>query len=480
MSQSAVSSTAAVGTTFDVVVIGSGPGGYVAAIRAGQLGLRTALVEKDSRFGGTCLLRGCIPTKAMLESAETIDRAHEAAEFGITIAGAVSVDMAGVHKRKDKVVQQNAGGVAFLLKKNKVQTFAGHGRLAGSGVVTVTGAAGEVTRLETKHTVLATGSAPRRLPHIAVDGRRVLTSDELLELKEMPSHLLVLGAGAVGVEFASVFKSFGAQVTIVELMDRLVAVEDDEVSAEFEKVFRRRGIGVNTGTKLASVEVTDDAVRAVLENDKGEKSQVTASHLLVAVGRRPVTEDCGLDTTNIELDRGFIHVDGLQRTSQPGVYAIGDIVAGKPQLAHAASAEGILAMEHIAGLNPTPVDWTQCPGATYSHPEIGSIGLTEREARKRGYDVKIGKFPFQAIGKAKILNNTAGFVKIVADAGCHDQILGVHIIGPRATDLISEAGPLLRNEFTVGELARIIHAHPTLSEAIVEAAHATLGHAIHA
>lgn len=479
MSSSAASSTAAAQAAFDVVVIGSGPGGYVAAIRAGQLGLRTAIVEKDTRFGGTCLLRGCIPTKALLESAETIDRAHEAAEFGISITGAVSVDMAGVHKRKDKVVQQNAGGVAFLLKKNKVQTFAGHGRIAGPGAVTVTNAAGEVTRLETKHIVLATGSAPRRLPNIAVDGRRVLTSDELLELKEIPSHLLVLGAGAVGVEFASVFKSFGAQVTVVELMERLVPVEDDEVGAEFEKVFRRRGIGVHTGTKVVSVEVTDDAVRAVLENGKGEKSQVTASHMLVAVGRRPVTEDCGLDTTNIELDRGFIHVDGLQRTSQPGVYAIGDIVAGKPQLAHAASAEGILAMEHIAGLNPTPIDWTQCPGATYSHPEIGSLGLTEREARKRGYDVKVGKFPFQAIGKAKILNNTAGFVKIVADAGCHDQILGVHIIGPRATDLISEAGPLLRNEFTVGELARIIHAHPTLSEAIVEAAHATLGHAIH-
>jgi dihydrolipoamide dehydrogenase len=385
MPPSAASSTATAQAAFDVVVIGSGPGGYVAAIRAGQLGLRTAIVEKDTRFGGTCLLRGCIPTKALLESAETIDRAHEAAEFGISISGAVSVDMAGVHKRKDKVVQQNAGGVAFLLKKNKVQTFAGHGRIAGAGAVTVTNATGEVTRLETKNVVLATGSAPRRLPNIAVDGRRVLTSDELLELKEIPSHLLVLGAGAVGVEFASVFKSFGAQVTVVELMERLVPVEDDEVGAEFEKVFRRRGIGVHTGTKVVSVEVTDDAVRAVLENAKGEKSQITASHLLVAVGRRPVTEDCGLDTTNIELDRGFIHVDGLQRTSQPGVYAIGDIVAGKPQLAHAASAEGILAMEHIAGLNPTPIDWTQCPGATYSHPR----DRQPRSHRARGAQARL-------------------------------------------------------------------------------------------
>lgn len=466
--------------TFDVVVIGSGPGGYVAAIRAGQLGLKTAVVEKDTRFGGTCLLRGCIPTKALLESAETIDRAHEAHEFGITIEGQVRVDMAGVHKRKDKVVQQNAGGVAFLLKKNKVQTFAGHGRLAGPGKLTVTSDKG-VQELGAKNVILATGSAPRLLPPAVakVDGKRIMTSDELLELKEMPRHLLVLGAGAVGVEFASVFKSFGSEVTIVELMERLVPVEDDEVGAEFEKVFKRRGITVHTSTKLVSAEVAGDDVKAVIETAKGEKLSVTASHMLVAVGRRPVTEDCGLDTVGLETDRGFLKVDGLQRTGKPGLYAIGDIVAGKPQLAHAASNEGIVAVEHIAGLDPQPLDWTQCPGCTYSFPEVGSIGLTEREAKKRGYQVKTGKFPFQAIGKAKILNNTAGFVKIVADAGCHDQILGVHIIGPRATDLISEAGPLLKNEFTVEELARIIHAHPTLAEAVVEAAHATLGHAIH-
>ena len=464
--------------SFDVVVIGSGPGGYVAAIKAGQLGLKTALIEKDTRFGGTCLLRGCIPTKALLESAELADHAREAHEFGITIQGAVGIDLSGVHKRKDKIVQQNAGGVAFLLKKNKVRTFAGHGRLAGPGKVTVTGASG-VETLTVKNVVLATGSAPRHLPHLPVDGKRVLSSDELLELREMPKHLLVLGAGAVGVEFASVFQSFGCQVTVVELMDRLVPVEDDEVCAEFEKVFKRRGITVHTSTKLLTAEVTADAVVATLEGPTGEKSRVTASHLLVAVGRRPITEDCGLDTTKIQLDRGFIAVDGYQRTAEPGVYAIGDIVAGKPQLAHAASNEGIVAMEHIAGLNPPALDWTQCPGCTYSNPEIGSIGLTEREARKRGYNVKTGKFPFQAIAKAKILNNSVGFVKIVADAACHDQILGMHIIGPRATDLIAEAGPLLKNEFTVEELGRIIHAHPTLAEAVVEAAHATLGHALH-
>ena len=472
---------------FDVVVIGSGPGGYVAAIKAGQLGLKTAIVEKDTRFGGTCLLRGCIPTKAMLESAEIFDHAREAAEFGITIEGKIAVDMPGVHRRKDKIVQQNAGGVAFLLKKNKVTPLMGHGRLLGGGKIAVTGAAGpSVGRqpggesvVTAKNIILATGSAPRHLPNIAIDGKRVLTSDELLALPEIPTHLLVLGAGAVGVEFGSVFRSFGAQVTLVELADHLVPVEDDEVSLEFEKVYRRRGFTVHTGTKIAAVETTDDGVTATLENAKGEKSTVKASHLLVAVGRRPVTEDCGLDKTNIQLERGFIRVDGLQRTTEPGVYAIGDIVAGKPQLAHAASNEAILAVEHIAGLNPEPIDWTQCPGCTYSNPEIGSIGLTEREAKKRGYNVKTGKFPFQAIAKAKILNNAVGFVKFVVDADCHDQILGVHIIGPRATDLIAEAGPLLKNEFTLEELAHIIHAHPTLSEAVVEAAHATLGHAIH-
>jgi dihydrolipoamide dehydrogenase len=463
---------------YDVVVIGSGPGGYVAAIRAGQLGLKTAIVEKDTKHGGTCLLRGCIPTKSLLESAEVFEHALHAREFGIEVGGEPRVDLAGVHRRKAKVVQQNAGGVTFLLKKNKVDLVTGHGSLAGPGRVKVVGPKGEQV-LETRHVILAMGSVPRRLPNIEIDGKRVLTSDELLELDEMPRHLLVLGAGAVGVEFASVYRSFGCEVTLVELADRLVPVEDDEVSAEFERVYRKRGINVHTGTNVTGVEVLENGVRASLLGPKGELPPVNASHMLVAVGRRPVTEGCGLESTRIELERGFIKVDGLQRTGEPGVYAIGDIVLGKPQLAHAASNEGIVAVEHIAGLNPPVIDWLQCPGATYSSPEIGSLGLTEREARKRGFNVKVGKFPFSAIGKARILNQTDGFVKIVADAGCHDQILGVHIIGPRATDLIAEAGPLLKNEFTLEELARTIHAHPTLAEAVVEAAHATLGHAIH-
>jgi dihydrolipoamide dehydrogenase len=460
--------------TFDVVIIGSGPGGYVAAIRAGQLGLKTAVVEKDDRFGGTCGLRGCIPTKAMLESAEIADRARESSQFGVLVENP-RVDLAGVHRHKDKVVQQNAGGVEFLFKKNKVTTFKGFGRLDGPGRIRVDGSD---EAINARHIVLATGSTPRRIPGVEVDGKVVLTSDELLELREMPQHLLVLGSGAVGVEFASLFRSFGCEVTVVELLDRLVPNEDEEVSKEFERVFKRRGIKVHTSTKLTQVERVEGGVRARLEPTKGQATSVTASHLLVAVGRAPVTEGLGLEKTKVQVERGFVKVDPYMRTAEPGIYAIGDIVAGTPQLAHKASAEGIVAVEHIAGKNPPPVDYGQVPGCTYSQPEIGSLGLTEKQARERGYEVKVGKFPFSAIGKARVIGVTWGFVKIVADAK-YDQVLGVHIIGPRATDLIAEAGPLLKLECTVEELARTIHAHPTLSEAVHEAAEATLGHPIH-
>ncbi len=465
-------------TTYDVVILGAGPGGYVAAIRAGQLGLKTAIVEKDDRLGGTCLLRGCIPTKSMLESAEIADHARHAADFGVLVS-APEIDLARVFKRKDKVVQQNAGGVAFLMKKNKVEVIKGFGRLLGGGRVEVEAADGAKTTLNARNTILATGSVPRRLPGVPVDGQIILTSDELLELRDaMPKHLVVLGAGAVGVEFASVYKSFGCEVTVVELLDRLVPVEDEEVSAEFEKVFKRRGIRTLTGTKLTGVERTDNGFSARLEGKDGKASGISGSHLLIAVGRAPVTDGIGLENTKVKVERGYVHVDRHGRTDEPGVYAIGDIVINTPQLAHAASHEGLVAVDHIAGKDPRPIDYDQVPGCTYSYPEIGSIGLTEAKAKARGYDVKTGKFPFTAIGKAKVMNATYGFVKIVADTQ-YDQILGVHIIGPRATDLIAEAGALLKLECTVEELAHIIHAHPTLSEAVGEAAHLTLGHAIH-
>jgi dihydrolipoamide dehydrogenase len=463
-------------TTYDLVVIGSGPGGYVAAIRAGQLGLKTAIVEKDDRFGGTCLLRGCIPTKSMLESASLADHARHAGDFGINV-GDVSVDLPKVLKRKDRVIKVNAGGVAFLLKKNKVTTYRGFGALVGAGKLTVTSDDG-VETLSARHIILATGSAVRHIPGFEVDGTHVLTSDELLELSTMPKHLLVLGAGAVGVEFASVYRSFGAEVTIVELQERVVPLEDADVSAEFAKAFKRRGIKVKTGTKCQHLEIDGDKVKATLEEAGNKISTVHASHCLVAIGRRPVTENIGLEKTKIESERGFVKVDEFGQTREAGVYAIGDIVAGTPQLAHAASHEGIVAVEHIAGLNPEPINYDHCPNCTYSNPEVGSVGLTEAQAKAAGHSLKVGTFPFSAVGKAKVINDTTGFVKIVAEAK-YNQILGVHIIGPHATELIATAGPLLRLECTVEELARTIHAHPTLSEAIGEAAHATLGHAIH-
>lgn len=466
---------------YDLVVIGAGPGGYVSAIRASQVGMKVAIVEKDTRLGGTCLLRGCIPTKSMLESAEIAEHARHAQEFGITV-GDVKVDLKAVLKRKEKVVSQNAGGVQFLMKKNKVTTHFGFGSLAGTTpggerIIKVKGAEGEET-IHSRFVLLATGSTPRRIPNIDIDGVHVMTSDELLELTEIPSHLLVLGAGAVGVEFASVFKSFGSEVTVVELADRLVPVEDEEVSKEFAKIYRKRGIKVHTSTKLTGVTKTAHGITAHLEPLEGKAVDVQASHLLVAVGRAPVTEGLGLERTRVKVERGFVHVNEYNQTDEPNVYAIGDILAGKPLLAHAASAEGVVAVEHMAGLNPQPIDYGQVPGCTYSSPEIGSLGMTEAQAREAGYELKVGKFPFSAVGKAKVLNQTAGFVKIVAEAE-YNQILGVHIIGPRATDLISEAGPLLKLECTVDELVNTIHAHPTLAEAMHEAAHATLGHAIH-
>lgn len=463
-------------TTYDLIVIGSGPGGYVSAIRAGQLGMKVAIVEKDKRLGGTCLLRGCIPTKSMLESAEVAEHAMHAAEFGIT-TGAVSIDLKAVLKRKDTVVGQNASGVQYLMKKNKVDVYQGFGSLDGSGRVKVSSKDGAQI-LQSKNILLATGSVPRRIPGIEIDGEAILTSDELLELTVMPRHLIVLGAGAVGVEFASVFRSFGCEVSVVELADRLVPVEDEEVSIEFAKIYQKRGIKVYTSTKLSKVERVEGGIIATLEPQNGNPISVQGSHLLVAVGRAPVTEGLGLERTRVKVERGAIHVDEFNRTAEPGIYAIGDILIGKPLLAHAASAEGILAVEHMAGLNPRPIDYQQVPGCTYSSPEIGSLGLTERQAKEQGYEVKVGKFPFSAVGKAKVINQTAGFVKIVAEAK-YNQILGVHIIGPRATDLIAEAGPLLKLECTVDELVNTIHAHPTLSEAMHEAAHATLGHAIH-
>lgn len=461
---------------FDLTVIGSGPGGYVAAVRAGQLGLSTAIVEMAEQPGGTCLHWGCIPTKAMLHTAEILEATRHAAAFGVDAeAGAVNVDK--MHAYKKKVVQSNAKGIQYLFKKNGITPVQGRGRLAGRGRVEVTASDGTTRTLESERTVLATGSAVRGLPGLEFDGEKVISSDDALHLQRIPESLIVLGAGAVGVEFASIFRSFGAEVTVVELLPRLVPIEDADLGRELERSFKKRGIATHTGTRVRNVEVREGGVEVTAEKN-GEEIRLSAGTLLVAIGRRPRTEDLGLEGTGVVVDdRGFIEVDAMMRTGEPGVYAIGDIVP-TAALAHVASHEGIVAVEHAAGRSPHPVDYDKVPSCTYCQPEVASIGLSQEEAEKRGHDVKVGTFPFSAIAKAKILDDARGMVKIVTDAKW-DEVLGIHIVGPHATELISEATAALNLEATAESLFQAIHAHPTLSEAMGEAALAVHGRAIH-
>ncbi len=463
---------------FDLMVIGSGPGGYVAAIRAAQLGLKTAVVEKDPKFGGTCLHRGCIPTKALLHTASMLDEIRDAKEIGIAVAKP-KLDLDKAHAYKNGVVDKNAKGIEFLFKKNKITGLHGFGRLAGRHKVEVTSGAnnGEKTVYEAKNILIATGSVPRELPFAPADGERILNSDHLLQLGRVPKSLVVLGAGAVGCEFASVHASFGAEVTIVEMLPRLLPIEDEEVSAELEKAFRKRGIRSLTSTKLAAAETTKKGVHLVLEKADGEKEEIDAEMLLVAVGRAPVSSGIGLESLGIGTVRGYVEINEFMQTAVPHVYAIGDVV-DTPWLAHVASAEGILAAEHMAGQEAHPLNYDHVPSCTYCSPEVASVGLTEAAARERGYDVATGKFPFTALGKAVILRHTEGFVKIVREKK-YDELLGVHIIGAHATDLIAEACVALKIESTTEELFRTMHAHPTLSEAVMEAAHAAFGHGIH-
>lgn len=462
--------------TKDLVVIGSGPGGYVGAVRAAQLGLNVAIVEKDKRLGGTCLLRGCIPTKALLHSAELADAVRNSAEHGIRTEW-MSIDFPQVMKHKDKIVDKSAAGVNYLMKKNKIEVVAGLGRIAGPGRVEVTAEDGSRTTIATRFIMIATGSVPRRIPHVAVDGRRVVTSDELLENREIPKHLIVLGAGAVGVEFASVFRSMGSEVTVVELLPRVLPIEDEEVSKEFEKAFRKRGIQCLADTKVTNVAMLPDGVRCTLEK-KGSESTLEGSMLLVAVGRAPFTEGLGAREAGVQInERGFIPVDAMYQTNVPGIYAIGDVIPS-PQLAHVASAEAIVAAEHMAGAPTRAINYRTVPSCTYSSPEVASVGLSEAAAREAGYDVVVGKFPFSASGKARILDALDGFVKIVSEKR-YDEVLGVHIIGPHATELIAEAGLMLQTECTTEEVARLMHAHPTLSESVMEAAHGVHGNTIH-
>ena len=465
---------------FDVVVIGAGPGGYVAAIRAAQNGLKTCVVERDPQLGGTCLLRGCIPTKSLLHSADVLQKARESLASGI-ITGSIDFDYAAMQRERAKQVQKGAQGVAYLMKKNGVEVVPGHGKIVGPNAVEVRGKSG-TRKLQAKHVIIATGSKPRDLSHLPRDGKVVVTSNELLEAKDVPKRMVVLGAGAVGVEFASVFSRLGTKVTVVEVQDRLVPNEDADVSAEFLRILRKRGIDCRINTKCTGVKVSKGVAKVALApgapGATEAPTQLDVDVVLVAAGRAPVTDDLGLAEVGISLDaRGYIATDARLHTGVGSIYAIGDVI-NTPWLAHVASSEALYVADQVAGKPAHAIDYSLVPGCTYSSPEIGSVGLSEQAAKAQGRAVKVGKFPFAAIAKARVLGDTEGFVKIVCDAR-YGEILGVHIIGPHATDLIAEACVAIRLESTAEDLAHTIHAHPTLAESVMEAAHAATGLALH-
>jgi dihydrolipoamide dehydrogenase len=471
---------------YDVIVIGAGTGGYVAAIRAAQLGLKTAVVEKQKALGGTCLLVGCIPTKALLEHAHALKIVQHAKDWGLVVGpAAVAIDMNQVQTRKDRIVNGLTKGVEFLFKKNKIDWIKGTARLTanGGGPVKVDVFEGDKQTLSARREiVVATGSAPRSVPGIEIDRRRIITSDEGMSLREVPKRIVILGGGAVGVEFASIFSRFGSDVTILELLPRLVPIEDEAVSAELEKSFRKQGITSHTGAKATAARASADGVDIDVELAGGNRETLHADYLLVATGRGPVTTGLNAEGVGLQMEKGYIKVDAEYKTNVPGISAIGDVITlggpGHPQLAHVSSAEGIITAERIAGQETRPLNYDHVPGCTYCDPEIGSVGLTEHEANERGYDVRVGTFPFGVLGRAKMAGETDGFVKIVAGKK-YDELLGVHMIGLRSTELVAEATVALRLESTVEELIRTIHAHPTMAEAVGEAAHAVHGAAIH-
>ena len=466
---------------YDVAVIGSGPAGYTAAIRAGQYKLKTALIEKDPFLGGTCLHVGCIPTKALLFNAELWDHLKDAKEFGIEGVTSRKLNWEAVQQRKTQIVNKHAKGLEFLMRKNKVETVKGYGRLSGpaqNGVFTIDIKDGSKTsQLKAKNIILATGSEARMIPGLE-PGDRVLTNIEILKMGQVPKSLIVVGSGAVGVEFASIFRSFDCEVTILEMLPRMVPLEDEEVSKELARVYRKRGINFQPNAKVEKVEKTKTGVAVTFSAD-GKQQKLEAEKILIAIGRKPKTEDVGLEKTKVQTDRGFIKTNEWMQTAEPGIYAIGDIVLGTPQLAHVGAMEGIVAVSHIAGKADKPINPLRIPNVTYCHPEIGSVGLTEAKAREQGYDVKVGKFPFTANSRASIVGEHEGFIKIVSDNE-YGEILGVHIIGPQATELIAEAVTAMELEATVEDLMWTIHAHPTLAEAMLDASNSVYGLAINA
>jgi dihydrolipoamide dehydrogenase len=460
---------------YDVVVIGSGPGGYSAAVRAGQYGLKTALIERQTRLGGTCLLVGCIPTKSLLHSADVWDYFKNPEAQGIECEGA-HLNYPHIVDRKNKIVAKHSKGIEFLMRKNKVDVIKGTARLLGGGRIEVSNDQG-VQTVESKNIILATGSDARMLPGMEPDNKLILTNIQILDLTAVPATLGIIGAGAVGVEFASIFSRFGSKVTVLEMLPRVVPVEDEEISKELEKSFKKAGIRVETGARAENITRNANSVSVDLTLASGQTEKLEFDKLLVAVGRKPNTEKCGLENTSAQLDRGFVKVNEFQETAEPGLFAIGDIVAGTPQLAHVATAEGMVAVGHIAGKSVRPINKNRIPGATYTDPGIGSVGLTEAQARTQGFSVKVGKFPFLGNSKATILDKHEGFVKVIADEKL-GEILGVHIIGPEAFELVAEAVTAMEAEATVETMMQTIHAHPTLYEAIGEAFNNVYGLAI--
>jgi dihydrolipoamide dehydrogenase len=459
--------------TYDVVVIGGGPGGYVAAIRAAQLGLRTALVEKAD-LGGVCLNWGCIPTKALLRNAELANLLqHDAAEFGISFDN-LQLDYSVAVKRSRRVVKRLVTGVGALMRKNKVTVLNGTGSLVAADTVRVSGEHSQDVR--TRNVIIATGARPRSLPGIVIDGERIISSDHAVVLEPPPRNLVVMGAGPIGVEFASIFNAYGTRVTVVEMLPQVLPLEDAEVAAALDRSLRRAGIEIRVNTRVEGVELSPEQV-TVKVGVEGKADTVVGEKVLVAIGRAPNSENIGLETVGVATERGFITVDEQMRTNVPGVYAIGD-VTGRQMLAHKAMHEGIVAAEAIAGKDPHPVDYGNVPACTYCKPQVASVGLTEAKAREQGYDVRIGKFPFQVIGKALAGGEYEGFIKLVVDAR-YGEILGAHMIGPEVTELIHEIALARATELTPAEIINTIHAHPTLSEAVGEVALATERRAIH-
>jgi dihydrolipoamide dehydrogenase len=472
--------------TYDVVVIGSGPGGYIAAARAGALGLKVAVVEKDKLLGGTCLHRGCIPTKALLHAADVVTEIKEAARIGVTTEG-VKVEWDKVMGHKRQVVTSNAGGVAHLMKSRKVDVIAGFGRVdftGGQRKVIVKDAEGKETTVLTKNVILAVGSKPRELPFAKFDGERIMSSDHILDIDRIPGSLAILGGGVIGIEFASLFARLGTKVTVLEMLPRIVAPAEAEASKLLADELNKQGCDIKTEVKVTGIERKGNEVFTSYQNKDGTAATLTTEYILVAVGRPPLTQGIGLENTKAQTDKGgFVVVDGMMQSGEPGLYAIGDCV-NTPWLAHVASAEGMIAVEHIAFLEgktptkPAALNYDHTPSCVYSEPPMAWSGLTEEEARKRGYDVKVAKFDFAKNAKAAILLKKKGFVKFVVDAK-YGEILGCHIVGPQATDLLAEPALAISAEIPIEELARTVHAHPTLYEAIWEAASMAAGRAAH-